>query len=166
MKKMADKIREIRKKKDYSQDYVAGELGMKQPQYNKLESGRTKFSIDLIFDIAKVLGVSIYEIIPLNTHAEKEQTKLSLEAAFEQGRYFSSTLKLTNDLRDIELREMNILRNDNEIKSIENTRLRKDIDRYINEIEELKQKLSQKKAKQYKGTKSTLSLAAEPKPKH
>lgn len=50
--------------KGYSQEYVANELGISQNAYSKLESGKTEISVKRVYEIALVLGISIYELLP------------------------------------------------------------------------------------------------------
>lgn len=48
-------IRSCRRGLDYSQDYVAHKLQMSQANYSKLESGKIKIDLDLLFKISLVL---------------------------------------------------------------------------------------------------------------
>lgn len=55
---MIDKIKEIRLKNNYKQEYVASELGITQKAYSKLENGQTCITVDKIFILAKIYNTS------------------------------------------------------------------------------------------------------------
>ena len=63
--KIYDTIRLLRKHKEYSQEYIAEELGIDTVSYGRVESGKTKLTIERLDKIAHILGFSplkIYEI--------------------------------------------------------------------------------------------------------
>ena len=58
MNKLGFKIRKLREAKDFTQEYMANQIGVSQNAFSKLESGETKLSTDRLKQIAKVLEVS------------------------------------------------------------------------------------------------------------
>ena len=56
---IAYRIRKLRESKDYSQENMAGELGISTSAYSKIERGVTDPSIGRITEIAKILEVNI-----------------------------------------------------------------------------------------------------------
>ncbi len=56
---IAYRIRKLRESKDYSQENMAGELGISTSAYSKIERGVTDPSIGRITEIAKILEVDI-----------------------------------------------------------------------------------------------------------
>lgn len=56
-------IRELRKRKKYSQENVAFESGLDRSYISLLETGRQQPSLVTIFQLAKALGVSPAQII-------------------------------------------------------------------------------------------------------
>lgn len=60
-------IRKYREKKNYTQEYVAEELGISRVQYGSIERGENDVTITRIYNIAKILGVSVAEILDLPT---------------------------------------------------------------------------------------------------
>ena len=56
---IAYRIRKLRENKDYSQENMAGELGISTSAYSKIERGITDPSIGRIAEIAKILEVDI-----------------------------------------------------------------------------------------------------------
>lgn len=55
---MINKLKEIRLKNNYTQEYVASELGITQKAYSKLENGQTCLSQDKIIKLVKVYNIS------------------------------------------------------------------------------------------------------------
>ena len=55
---MIDKLKEIRLKNNYKQEYVASELGITQKAYSKLENGQTCLTVDKIFKLAIIYNTS------------------------------------------------------------------------------------------------------------
>lgn len=66
----AEKIRKARVNKNYKQEDVAGFLGISQRAYSKLETGETQIKLDRLEELAKVLDVSLVDLLPegLNQH--------------------------------------------------------------------------------------------------
>ena len=55
---MINKLKEIRLKKNYTQEYIASELGITQKAYSKLENGQTCLSQDNIIMLVKMYNIS------------------------------------------------------------------------------------------------------------
>ena len=61
---IGNRIRKLRKEKDYSQEYVALKLGISQGTYQRIESGNAeKVDIDTIIKIAEVLEADPVDLI-------------------------------------------------------------------------------------------------------
>ena len=65
---IGDKIRKVRELKGYKQEYVADELGMSVTAYGNLERGESSPSFDRLEEIAKVLEVSVQDILNIPEH--------------------------------------------------------------------------------------------------
>lgn len=63
MPNVAEKIKKIREEKNYSQSYLAQELGITQKAYSKIENGETKLTIDHLFKIAHALDITVNELL-------------------------------------------------------------------------------------------------------
>jgi transcriptional regulator with XRE-family HTH domain len=63
--KLNERIRDIREKKNYSQEYMANKLGMSQNAYSRLESGQTKLALDRIKSISEILEISFISLLEL-----------------------------------------------------------------------------------------------------
>ncbi|WP_193311750.1 helix-turn-helix domain-containing protein [Agriterribacter humi] len=57
--KIGYRIRKLRESKDYSQQNMAGELGISTSAYSKIETGKTDPSIGRVEEIAEILEVDV-----------------------------------------------------------------------------------------------------------
>jgi transcriptional regulator with XRE-family HTH domain len=60
---VATNIRNVRRYRNYSQDYLAYKLNISQNAYSKIELGYTKVTVERLFTIAQVLAVSVNKLI-------------------------------------------------------------------------------------------------------
>ena len=67
MNNTALKIRKRRNELDYSQEYMASQIGISQPAYAKLESGDTKINIKRLEKIAAILAIDMIDLLDGNT---------------------------------------------------------------------------------------------------
>ncbi|KAA2240639.1 helix-turn-helix transcriptional regulator [Chitinophaga agrisoli] len=51
------KLRSLRRRKEYSQEYMAFMLNISQNAYSRLENGKTPLTINRLFDICALLNV-------------------------------------------------------------------------------------------------------------
>jgi len=61
--KVAERIKSFREKKNYTQTYLAEQLGMSQKAYSKIENGDTKLTVDHLLKISEVLEVNLNELL-------------------------------------------------------------------------------------------------------
>lgn len=61
---IAQNIRFIRQRKGYSQEFMSMKLHISQNAYSKMERGCTELTVSRIYEIAEVLEVSVYDILP------------------------------------------------------------------------------------------------------
>lgn len=61
--KILSKIRTKRHALNYSQEYMALLLKMKQSNYNKIENGKVELSIPKLYKIAKILDLNPQELL-------------------------------------------------------------------------------------------------------
>ncbi|PTQ92138.1 helix-turn-helix protein [Mucilaginibacter yixingensis] len=64
MDTIGEKIRIQRLIKNYSQEYMAFMLEISQPAYSNIESGKTEITLNRIYEIAEVLEISAYLLMP------------------------------------------------------------------------------------------------------
>lgn len=63
MKKIGENIKKIRLLKNMGQKEIYGLLDIKQPSYNNYENGKTDISVSRLYQLAKILDVSIFELL-------------------------------------------------------------------------------------------------------
>ncbi|MFC0513122.1 helix-turn-helix domain-containing protein [Mucilaginibacter angelicae] len=64
MDSIGDKIRIRRLMKSYSQEYMAFMLDISQAAYSNLERNETEMTIKRVFEIAEILEISPFELMP------------------------------------------------------------------------------------------------------
>ena len=76
---IAYRIRKLRESKDYSQENMAGELGISKSAYSKIERGITDPSVSRVAAIAKILEVDVIYFFqePMPTHKLEDLNKPS-----------------------------------------------------------------------------------------
>ncbi|PIB33163.1 hypothetical protein BFP78_02575 [Gaetbulibacter sp. 5U11] len=74
MEHVIEKIKEIRKQKGYSHEYVAHELGISQVAYSKLEKNETKLSVERLYKLAEILEVNVGELLDIKPTNQLNQT--------------------------------------------------------------------------------------------
>lgn len=62
-----NKIKSIRELKNYTQEYMADQLGVTQAGYSKIEKGKTILSYIKLVEIARILDVSVEDIISFDS---------------------------------------------------------------------------------------------------
>ncbi len=70
MKIKYEKIRAARLKKNYTQEYIANEIGVSQSQYSRLEKGESSLDVDKLGEIVTILEISPYDIIEYTKQKE------------------------------------------------------------------------------------------------
>lgn len=60
---LAERIRQLRRDKDYSQQFMANALNISQNAYSKLESGKTPIHLDRLYEVCVLLDINIYELL-------------------------------------------------------------------------------------------------------
>lgn len=63
---LGETLKKVREAKGLSQKELAGLLDMPQPQYSRIESGKTDPSFTTLERIAKALGISLAELFKAN----------------------------------------------------------------------------------------------------
>lgn len=63
LKLIGERIREIRTKKEVSQEKLANECEMNYSQLNRMELGKVNFSISYLYKIAKALNVDPKDLL-------------------------------------------------------------------------------------------------------
>jgi transcriptional regulator with XRE-family HTH domain len=91
---IGNNIKNIRELKNFSQEYVATEIGLSQPQYARIESGNAIPKIDRLQRIAEVLEVDLSTLLSTTNifHFNFNKT------AHQSGYYINSQTTNTIDI--------------------------------------------------------------------
>ncbi len=73
MESIVEKIKDIRKRKGFSHEYMAHQLEMSQPAYSKIEKNETVLSVDRLFKIAEILETPVVDILDINPNTMYNQ---------------------------------------------------------------------------------------------
>ncbi|QGK73503.1 helix-turn-helix domain-containing protein [Flavobacterium sp. SLB02] len=65
---IGDKIKSIRELKNYTQEYIADQLGITQAGYSKIEKGKTSLSLEKLQQLALILEMPLENIIRFESH--------------------------------------------------------------------------------------------------
>ena len=57
------KLKQLRELKNFTQEYVAQQLGLSTRAYSKIETGETQLTINRLNEISKALGIDPMEIL-------------------------------------------------------------------------------------------------------
>lgn len=57
-------IRKYRIQKEFSQEYMASQLNICQEAYSKIELNKTELTVKRLYQIAALLGISVFELLP------------------------------------------------------------------------------------------------------
>jgi transcriptional regulator with XRE-family HTH domain len=68
-------LRKLRREKDYSQEYMALELGISQKAYTNFENGKIELKQEKIILLSKILNTSISNICPISNYCDCNITK-------------------------------------------------------------------------------------------
>lgn len=60
---ICNRIKELRRKHDFSQEEVAERLNMSQNAYSQIESGKTKLDIERLCQVAEFYKISLYILL-------------------------------------------------------------------------------------------------------
>lgn len=84
-KKVGDRVRELRRAGNLSQDYVAGQLGIGQRALSKLENGKSRWDVERVVRTARVLGRHPSELLPFGASpAAQEKLIVQYEARVKE----------------------------------------------------------------------------------
>ncbi|PAM93775.1 transcriptional regulator [Flavobacterium sp. IR1] len=64
---IGDKIKSIRELKNYTQEYMAYQLGMTQAGYSKIEKGKTRLNLEKLQKLSVILELPVEAIINFET---------------------------------------------------------------------------------------------------
>lgn len=114
MSKILTNIKKIRTQLGYSQEFMAGELGIEQVSYGLVENGKRKLTYDRLEQIAIVFGMSVIDVIAYpSVYEEKKDnevvksTRVTLQIEIEEEDIKANVIKLTFGDRVLEIKNQN-----------------------------------------------------------
>lgn len=57
------KIKQLRELKNFTQEYMAGQLGLSTRAYSKIETGETQLTVNRLNEISAILGITPVEVL-------------------------------------------------------------------------------------------------------
>jgi transcriptional regulator with XRE-family HTH domain len=64
--KLGENIKKLRELKNYTQQYLADELGMSLSGYGKIERDQTEITVNRLFEIIRILEVDLFTLLNFN----------------------------------------------------------------------------------------------------
>lgn len=120
MEKILIKLKEIRKEKGYSHEYMAHQLEISQAAYSKLEKNETKLTVERLYKLAKILEVTVGELLDIKPTNQFNQTnKENTTGYLQQTANFYQESKEQNE-KMIQLYDARLQDKDKIIAQLEN----------------------------------------------
>jgi transcriptional regulator with XRE-family HTH domain len=120
MEQVLVKLKEIRKEKGYSHEYMAHQLGISQAAYSKLEKNETKLTVERLYKLAEILEVTVGELLEiLPTNQFNQTNKENTTGYLQQTANFYQESKEQNE-KIMQLYEARLQDKDKIIKQLEN----------------------------------------------
>lgn len=66
MKICGQNIRKIRRSKDFTQEYMAFEMGISQKAYSDIENSKVKINLDILTKVSRILEIKPSEICSIS----------------------------------------------------------------------------------------------------
>ena len=77
--KLGENIKKLRELKNYTQQYIADELGISLSGYGKIERDQTEITLSRLLEIAKILDIDLFSLIHFNGNEVFKNGKQSKE---------------------------------------------------------------------------------------
>ncbi|MDB5283409.1 MAG: helix-turn-helix protein [Bacteroidota bacterium] len=87
-----------REARNYTEEYMASELGISQPAYSKLEKGQIKIDAERLFRISLILNVSLDELSP---HADNLTNHINGKPNAVDDSYYNKKSQLASSEREL-----------------------------------------------------------------
>lgn len=95
---IGDKIKSIRELKNYTQEYMAYQLGMTQAGYSKIEKGKTKVNVEKLQKLSVILELPVEAIINFESeHYLNQKESLEKENFMNSDTSFALMKRLYED---------------------------------------------------------------------
>ncbi len=74
------KVRQLRKLRGFTQEYIAIRMGLSIRGYSKIELGETKLSVNRLFELADILDLTVHEILMVEVNLDDSNHLVSQES--------------------------------------------------------------------------------------
>jgi transcriptional regulator with XRE-family HTH domain len=91
---ISQNIKRIRESKHLTQDYVGSRLGISQNAYSRIENNRTRLTTERMREIARILNVSLHELLVADTVHEHAGKEYLLSLAESQKENYGETITI------------------------------------------------------------------------
>lgn len=95
-----DKIRSVRELSNWTQEEMAEKLNMSVSGYSKIERGETKLNIQRLQQIAEVLNINMFDLLPQN---EGSICLINQEGNNYQGTFSNMPLDASHEIEKLKL---------------------------------------------------------------
>lgn len=95
-----DTIRELREQRNWTQEYMAEQLGLTRNGYAKIERGESTPSLERLDEIAKLFGISVIDLLKLSDKSIILQTQ-NQQANYYQN--YTNSENLQNEIDKLKL---------------------------------------------------------------
>lgn len=95
-----DTIRELREQRNWTQEYMAEQLGLTRNGYAKIERGESTPSLERLDEIAKLFGISVIDLLKLSDKSIILQTR-NQQANYYQN--YTNSENLQNEIDKLKL---------------------------------------------------------------
>ncbi len=113
---VGNKIKIVREIRNYSQEYMASQLGISQNAYSRIELNKTKLTTEVAEKIASILEISLMDLLskdnPIVSFSNNTIDKGYIHNHYEtQIEIFEKTIEfLREELKEAKLREEKLLK--------------------------------------------------------
>lgn len=85
-REIGDQIRRLRRERGISQTELAEKLGISFQQIQKYENGKSKISVDRIFQIVEVLDIPLYDLVDRESFYPTAEPEIPLKSALRDNK--------------------------------------------------------------------------------
>ncbi|UUV22338.1 helix-turn-helix domain-containing protein [Paenimyroides aestuarii] len=96
MKEANERLRQLRKQKQYTQEDLAKKLGISLRAYSKIESGETQLTLERLNEILDILGVTALEFFS-NESAQNKSLPATGNASIPLIQHYQETISMLKE---------------------------------------------------------------------
>lgn len=97
MKEANERLRQLRKQKQYTQEDLAKKLGISLRTYSKIESGETQLTLERLNEILEILGVTALEFFSNESAQNKSLSTTTSNASIPLIQHYQETISMLKE---------------------------------------------------------------------